>query len=55
MDFLLILANGRSHEFLSELSLAIYATVWGFRRVPIVNAYDSELPVRKTHEVAPAY
>jgi hypothetical protein len=32
-------------EFLWELSLGIYAAVWGFRRVPIVDAYDSEFRV----------
>ena len=42
-------------EFLWELSLGIYATVWGFRRCRIVDEYDSEVPVRETHEVAPAY
>ena len=29
-------------EFLWELSLGIYAAVWGFRRVPIVEEYDRE-------------
>ena len=42
-------------EFLWELSLGIYATVWGFRRCRILDEYDSEVPVRETHKVAPAY
>ena len=33
-------------EFLWELSLGIYAAVWGFRRVPIVEEYDREVGVR---------
>ena len=33
-------------EFLWELSLGIYAAVWGFRRVPIVEEYDREVEVR---------
>ena len=42
-------------EFLWELSLGIYATVWGFRRCRILDEYDSEFPARERHEVAPAY
>jgi hypothetical protein len=42
-------------EFLWELSLGIYAAVWGFRRVPIVDAYDSEVGVERKREIAPAY
>jgi len=33
-------------EFLWELSLGIYAAVWGFRRVPIVEEHDREVGVR---------
>ena len=33
-------------EFLWELSLGIYAAIWGFRRVPIVEEYDREVGVR---------
>jgi hypothetical protein len=42
-------------EFLWELSLGIYATVWGFRRCPILDAYDSEFPTESKRELAPAY
>jgi hypothetical protein len=42
-------------EFLWELSLGIYATVWGFRRCPILDAYDSEFPPESKRELAPAY
>jgi hypothetical protein len=42
-------------EFLWELSLGIYATVWGFRRCPIPDAYDSEFPTESKRELAPAY
>jgi hypothetical protein len=41
-------------EFLWELSLGIYAAVWGFRRVPIVDAYDSEVGVKARLVAAPA-
>ena len=41
-------------EFLWELSLGIYAAVWGFRRVPIVEEYDREAGVRARHAPAPA-
>ena len=42
-------------EFLWELSLGIYATIWGFRRCPILDAYDSEFPPESKRELAPAY
>jgi hypothetical protein len=42
-------------EFLWELSLGIYATVWGFRRCPILDAYDSEYPAERKRDLAPAY
>jgi Domain of unknown function (DUF4386) len=41
-------------EFLWELSLGIYAAVWGFRRVPIVDAHDSEVRVKGTPAAASA-
>jgi hypothetical protein len=41
-------------EFLWELSLGIYTAVWGFRRVPIVDAYDSQVRVEPKRELAPA-
>jgi hypothetical protein len=41
-------------EFLWELSLGIYAAVWGFRRVPIVEAYDSKVRVQGTPAAASA-
>jgi Domain of unknown function (DUF4386) len=43
-------------EALWELSLGIYALIWGFRRVPIVDAYDRDrgIPVRSTPEPVPA-
>jgi hypothetical protein len=43
-------------EFLWELSLGIYAAVWGFRRVRIVDEYDRDrgVPVRATPEPGPA-
>ena len=41
-------------EFLWELSLGIYAAVWGFRRVPIVEEYDREVGVRARPGPAPA-
>jgi len=42
-------------EFLWELSLGIYATVWGFRRCPILDAYDSEHQAERKRDLAPAY
>jgi hypothetical protein len=42
-------------EALWELALGIYATVWGFRRCPILDTYDREFPVKGTPAVAPAY
>jgi peptidoglycan/LPS O-acetylase OafA/YrhL len=42
-------------EALWELALGIYATVWGFRRCPILDTYDREFPVKGTTAVAPAY
>jgi hypothetical protein len=42
-------------EALWELALGIYATVWGFRRSPILDTYDREFPVKGTPAVAPAY
>jgi Domain of unknown function (DUF4386) len=42
-------------EFLWELSLGIYATIWGFRRCPILDAYDSEFPPESKRELARAY
>jgi hypothetical protein len=42
-------------EFLWELSLGIYATVWGFRRCPILDAYDSLYPAERKRDLAPAY
>jgi hypothetical protein len=42
-------------EALWELSLGIYTLIWGFRRVPIVDAYDREFPVKGSPAVAPAY
>jgi hypothetical protein len=43
-------------EALWELSLGIYALIWGFRRVPIVDEYDRDygIPVRPRPEPAPA-
>jgi Domain of unknown function (DUF4386) len=41
-------------EFLWELSLGIYAAVWGFRRVSIVEEYDREVGVRARPGPAPA-
>src|ERR687892_2896369 len=42
-------------EALWELSLGIYALIWGFRRVPIVDEYDRDrgMPVRATPEPVP--
>jgi hypothetical protein len=42
-------------EGLWELGLGLYALIWGFRRCPIVKAYDSEFPVEGKRELAPAY
>ena len=42
-------------EALWELSLGIYALIWGFRRVPIVDEYDRDrgMPVTATPESVP--
>jgi hypothetical protein len=37
------------------LGLSFYPLIWGFRRCPILDAYDSEFPVRRTPVVAHAY
>ena len=42
-------------EFIWELGLSFYPLIWGFRRCPILDAYDSEFPVRGTSAVAHAY
>ena len=42
-------------EFIWELGLSFYPLIWGFRRCPILDAYDSEFPVRGTPVVAHAY
>jgi hypothetical protein len=41
-------------EALWELGLGLYALIWGFRRCPILDAYDREFPAEK-RELAPAY
>ena len=41
-------------EFLWELSLGIYAAVWGFRRVPVVDEYERELRIKGTPTAVPA-
>ena len=42
-------------EFIWELGLSFYPLIWGFRRCPILDAYDREFPVKGTPAVAPAY
>jgi hypothetical protein len=42
-------------EFIWELGLSFYPLIWGFRRCPILDAYDREFPVKGTTAVAPAY
>jgi hypothetical protein len=41
-------------EAIWELSLGIYALIWGFRRVPIREEYDREVGVRVQRTTAPA-
>jgi hypothetical protein len=41
-------------EFIWELGLSFYPLIWGFRRCPILAAYDREVRVRATPAMAPA-
>jgi hypothetical protein len=42
-------------EAIWELGLGIYALIWGFRRCPILDAYDSEFRMEPKRELAHAY
>jgi hypothetical protein len=39
-------------EFIWELGLGIYATIWGFRRSPILSAFERDVEARATPAVA---
>lgn len=49
------LADVRDRATAIEALESFYPLIWGFRRCPIVDAYDSEFPVRGTPVVAHAY
>jgi hypothetical protein len=39
-------------EFIWELGLGIYATIWGFRRSPILAGYERDLATKAAPAVA---
>jgi hypothetical protein len=54
-EFLTESDKTRAQSRLACLSLGIYATVWGFRRVPIADEYDREHRVEPKRELAAAF